>query len=83
MKEIDLKQIKSMEELKKELGNKYDEVMYKMNLELFNRMNKALTNIDILQEIIYKQPSKNNADDMWILDKLDGIKFVLKGSEKE
>ena len=83
MKEIDLKQIKSMEELKKELGNKYDEVMYKMNLELFNRMNKALTNIDILQEIIYKQPSKDNANDMWILDKLDGIKFVLKGSDKE
>ena len=46
MKEIDLKQIKSMEELKKELGSKYDEVMYKMNLELFDRMNEALEYIE-------------------------------------
>lgn len=46
MKEIDLKQIKSMEELKKELGNKYDEVMYKMNIELLDRIDRAekLTN---------------------------------------
>ena len=46
MKEIDLKQIKSMEELKKELGSKYDEVMYKMNLELLDRMDKAVVYID-------------------------------------
>lgn len=46
MKEIDLKQIKSMEDLKKELGSKYDEVMYKMNLELLDRMDKAVEYID-------------------------------------
>ena len=38
----DSKQIKSMEELKKELGNKYDEVMYKMNIELLDRLDRAV-----------------------------------------
>ena len=46
MIEIDLKQIKSMEELKKDLGSKYDEVMYKMNLELLERMDEAIQYID-------------------------------------
>ena len=73
MKEIDLKQIKSMEELKKELGNKYDEIMYKMNLELLKRMDKAIEyieNYDIgmpYQDFVKKEKLLN----------------VLKGSDKE
>lgn len=50
---------------------------------LNNRIEKALLHIDILQELIYKQPSNNAEYDMWILDKLDGIKFCLKDSDKE
>lgn len=42
-------------------------------------IDKAITNIDILIEIIKEQPTDNAADDLWLLDKLDGIKNTLKG----
>ena len=51
--------------------------------QLQNRIDKAITNIDILQEIIYQQPTDNQADDLWLLDKLDGIKNTLKGGKNE
>lgn len=44
-------------------------------------IDKAINSIDILQEIIYQQPTNNSADDLWLLDKLDGIKNILKEVE--
>ena len=49
--------------------------------ELKNNINKAITNINILQEIIYQQSTNNGADDMWLLDKLDGIKNCFIGDK--
>ena len=51
--------------------------------QLQDRIDKAIRHIEILQEIIYEQPSKDNLDDFWLLDKLDGIKNILQGSDKE
>ena len=58
-----------IEELQQE-NQKYKEVI-----------DKAINSIDILQEIIYQQPTNNSADDLWLLDKLDGIKNILKEVE--
>ena len=71
MKEIDLKQIKSMEELKKDLGSKYDEMMYKMNLELLERMDKAIQYID------------NNLQYRTTKWSRHYLLTILKGSDKE
>ena len=65
--------------------------------ELFNEMvnwkeesqgqkeviDKAITSIDILIEIIKQQPTDNALDDLWILDKLNGFKNILKGDSNE
>lgn len=50
--------------------------------DLQERIDKALTNIDVLQEIIKQQPTENKEDDKWILEKLDGIKHCLKRERK-
>mgnify|MGYP003401178310 FL=1 len=58
--------------------------------ELFNEMvnwkeesqrqkeviDKAITSIDILIEIIKQQPTDNALDDLWISDKLNGFKNI-------
>ena len=50
--------------------------------DLQERIDKALTNIDILQEIIKQQPTGNDNDDSWLLEKIDGIKYCLKRERK-
>lgn len=52
------------------------------NNKLEKIIDEALIHLDILQEIIYKQPSENRCDDFWLLDKLDGIKNILKGGKR-
>lgn len=42
---------KTYEELKEELGNKFDEYMYKSNIELLNKIDKAIETINLM---IYK-----------------------------
>lgn len=49
--------------------------------ELESIIDRAITQLDILQEIIYQQPTENKDDDFWLLDKLDGIKNILKGGK--
>lgn len=44
-------------------------------------IDKAITNINILIEIIKQQPTDNALDDLWILDKLNGFKNILKEVE--
>ena len=46
-------------------------------------IDKAITSIDILIEIIKQQPTDNALDDLWILDKLNGFKNILKGDSNE
>ena len=48
-----------------------------------SRIDKAINSIDILQEIIYQQPADNAIDDLWLLDKLDGFKYILRGESDE
>lgn len=51
------------------------------NKQLKDVIDKAITNINILIEIIKQQPTDNALDDLWILDKLNGFKNILKGVE--
>lgn len=51
------------------------------NKQLKDVIDKAITNINILIEIIKQQPTDNTLDDLWILDKLNGFKNILKGVE--
>ena len=46
------------------------------------RIDKTINAIEILQEIIYQQPTDNGADDFYLLDKLDGFKNILQGSDE-
>ena len=89
IREISPRQIaKAIEDLldeNEQLKNDYNKVVHEATefeskvYELQDRINKAITNIDILQEIIYQQPTDNQVDDFWLLDRLDGIKNALKG----
>lgn len=85
MIEIDLKEIKSMEELKKELGNKYDEVMYKMNLELLERMDKAVEYIEKYDFITgyyeYNYDDENDTYTHYTVK--EELLEILKGSDKK
>ena len=48
------------------------------NKEQKQRFDEAIKAINILQEIIYQQPSNNAEKDLWILDRLETIKYILK-----
>lgn len=60
---------------------KYTNKLQQQNQKYKEVIDKAINSIDILQEIIYQQPTNNSADDLWLLDKLDGIKNILKEVE--
>lgn len=51
--------------------------------QLNQRIDKSITSIDILIEIIKQQPTDDALDDLWILDKLNGFKEILKGDSNE
>lgn len=70
---------KTLEQLKKELGGNFDEYMYNTNIELLNKIDKANDAIDIVIELIKQQPTK---DDSWILERLNGFKYILKEAAK-
>lgn len=46
------KEYKTFEELKEELGDKFEEFMYKSNIELLEKVNQLETNRDVLKEYI-------------------------------
>lgn len=73
-------ELKSFEDLKEELGEKYDKFMYEMNVELVRRKLGTLDAIDRTIEIIKQQPS-HPKEDSWILSRLYGIRFCLNGNE--
>lgn len=62
---------------------KSKETIVKEHIELLKRIDEAITSIDILIEIIKQQPTDNALDDLWILDKLNGFKNILKGGSNE
>lgn len=51
------KEYKTIEKLKEELGDKFEEIMYKANIELLEKVKQLETNID---EAIKLIKSKNN-----------------------
>ena len=72
------------QELKADYGTKAQverDLLMEENQKYKEVTDKAINSIDILQEIIYQQPTNNSADDLWLLDKLDGIKNILKEVE--
>lgn len=56
-------------------------ILEQENKKCKEAIDKAITNINILIEIIKQQPTDNTLDDLWILDKLNGFKNILKGVE--
>lgn len=52
------KEYKTFEELKKELGDKFEEYMYKANIELLDKVNQLETNWNELKEYIRKTKIK-------------------------
>ena len=69
---------KTFEELKEELGNKFEEYMYKANIELLNKIDKA---IELLEKynFIYNNFFREGIKTKTNIDKALNI---LKGSEK-
>ena len=47
--------------------------------DLEKRNEKAIENIDLVIELIKQQPTE---DDTWILNKLNGFKYLLQGEDK-
>lgn len=66
-----MNQYKTFEKLKEELGDKFEEYMYKANIELLNKIDKAIDYIE-KHRAGFVQPIK-------YLELLD----ILKGSEDE
>ena len=71
------KEYKTFEELKEELGDKFEEFMYKVNIELLEKVNQLETNRDEAIEYLRyaldeekETPSKHND---WRLDLLEII----------
>lgn len=53
---------------------------YKQERDKFKSRNeKAIENIDLVIELIKQQPTE---DDSWILNKLNGFKYLLNGGDK-
>ena len=84
------RQIQNLLELQQEntkLKEEYNKVVHESTefeskvYDLQQRIDKTITHIDILQEIIYQQPTCNKEDDMWLQEKLAGIKNILKGEK--
>ena len=63
------------------LSTKYIEHLEQQCKKQKEVIDKAITNINILIEIIKQQPTDNAPDDLWILDKLNGFKNILKEVE--
>ena len=78
---------KSFEELKEELGKDYDYKLYEMGisaLKEIDRLNNIINRIDNFVdrtiEVIKQQPSGN---DEWILERLNGIKYLTELKENK
>jgi len=56
------------------------EILSKGYSDLEKRNEKAIDNIDIVIELIKQQPTE---DDTWILNRLNGFKYILQGSDEE
>ena len=57
------KDYKTFEELKEELGDKFEEFMYKANIELLDKVNQLETNRDEAIEFIKNKTSENNKNE--------------------
>ena len=83
--EISVKQAKQLLdyitnlEQEKNMFERSFKTMSKNYFEVKSRIDKAIENIDLTIEIIKQQPTE---DDSWILNRLNGFKYILKGSEK-
>ena len=48
-----------------------------------SRNEKAINEVIRVLQIILEQPSKDKSDDLWIINKLEGIQILLQGEDKE
>lgn len=66
---------KTFEELKEELGDKFEEYMYKANIELLTKIDKAIKLIEEIQK--FPHTNINQHKDM------KELKEILKGNNNE
>lgn len=52
--------LKSMEELKEELGDKYDEIMYKANVEFIQKIDEVMELIHQIERTLRSDIYENN-----------------------
>lgn len=50
--------------------------------EYKQRIDKAKNELTILIQIIMDQPSNNAAEDLWLIERLNGISMILEGNEE-
>ena len=48
-----------------------------------SRNEKAINEVIRVLQIILEQPSENKLDDLWIINKLEGIQTLLQGEDKD
>ena len=75
------KEYKSLEQLKEDLGDKFEEYMYNANIQLLDRIDEA---IEILSEDFMKCPMSLTLEKSYIIeqDKIKKALNILKGSEE-
>ena len=56
----------------------------KINNDIYKSRNeKAINEVIRILQIILEQPSKDKLDDLWIINRLEGIQTLLQGSDKD
>ena len=79
---------KTYEELKEELGDKFEEYMYKANIELLTKINKAIDYIEENGDLLYLASKcsiiyRDNIEVVAICDRLENLLEILKGGDKD
>ena len=84
-----MSEYKTFEELKEELGDKFEDYMYKANIELLNKLQqkeniikKIENDIKNIKDIVKKQPSDDLDTDLWIQIRMNGLLFIINDGNK-
>ena len=84
-----MSEYKTFEEIKEELGDKFEDYMYKANIELLNKLQqkeniikKIENDIKNIKDIVKKQPSDDLDTDLWIQIRMNGLLFIINDGNK-
>ena len=74
---------KTFNELKEELGEDFEIFLYNSNIELLDKIDKAIECIKTTIKIIKEQPSSCELHNIWILEHLNSFLEILGDKENE